>query len=294
MNRRLTISGGGILLFLAIFMISFLAGCKTQEIEGHWISESIQIDGQRTEWNNIPATYFEDYDIAIGLCNDSDNFYFFFSFRNPMWAHAIRTTGLTLWLDGGGKKKKDLGIRYIGRPSLEELRKNSGFDMPDKFAERLKERDDRREENPNQITILDKKNDREEILAAAAPEGPAVGFASSKDIYTYEFRLPLAESGLGQYGFGANPGETVCIGAEWGEGEFDMGERQRPGGMGGGIPGGGGRGMPGGGGGRGGGGFGRHGGTRPQFPEKQEIWIKTRLAIPPEDSISKTGYISPE
>ncbi len=293
MSHKSIFPGGVIILITTIFVISAMTGCKTQKIAGHWISEPIQIDGQRADWTNIPANYFEDQDIAVGLCNDSENLYLFFSFKNPMWARAIESTGLTLWLDGTAKKKKNLGIRYKGGPPPEELRKNSGFNMPEDVAERMKERDEQQKDSSSQITILDNINYREETLPSSTPAGPAVAFSTSKDIYTYEFRLPLAESGYGQYGFGANPGKFVCIGAEWGE--FNMGERYRREGMGGGRPGGGG--FPGEGsfpGGYGGGGFERPAGMQRQRPEKQEIWIKTQLAVPPKNAVPQTGSVSTE
>lgn len=278
----------------ALIIITIAAGCKMQEVVGCWASGPIKIDGQRSEWTKIPATYFEDQDVAIGLCNDNDYLYLFFSFNNQTWARAIQSTGLTLWLDGEAKKNKDLGICYKGgptpdkmgmgdRPNMPEGREQNE-DMPDDFAEKMKERQEEQEQLSKIITVINNKIDREDIIPSEGPDGPAVAFNLSKDIYTYEFRLPLAGGGLGQYGFGANQGEFVSIGAEWGE--MEMGDGNRPEGMGGGRSGGGpggGGGMPGGcGGGRGGGG---PGGGEPgggmQQSEKQEFWIKTQLVVPP-------------
>jgi hypothetical protein len=293
MNRKSIFSIGVKFFIPAIIIIAFAAGCKTQKVDGFWTSAPITIDGQRDEWSNIPATYFEDQDVAIGLCNDNDNLYLFFSFKNQMWARAIETTGLTLWLDGEAKKNQTLGIQYKGGPPPEQMRKYGDSRMPDEFAERSRERKEQQEENSKRITILNKKKESVDVIPSVGPKGPAVAFGLANDIYTYEFRLPLA-SGLGQYGFGAAPGEFVSIGAEWGEMNMGKGERKRPAGMegGGGMPGDGG--FPGGGGMPGGGMPGGGPGGNRQKPEKQELWLRTQLAVPLGTSEPPSGSISDE
>jgi hypothetical protein len=306
MNQKSFLSVGPKYFIPAIIIIALAAGCKMQQIDSVWTSGPIKIDGQRDEWTKMPATYFDDQDVAIGMCNDSVDLYLFFSFKNQMWARAIESTGLTLWLDGTGKKNKKLGIQYKGGPVPEQTRRNNNDEskMPEEFAEKRKEMQEQREANSKKITILNKKGESTDVIPSVGTKGPAVAYGLTNDIYTYEFRLPLA-GGLGQYGFGADPGQIVSIGAEWGEMEMGGGDRKRPEGMeGGGMPPGGGGGMPPGGG-VGmppGGGGGMPGGGRPgggpggggQQSEKQELWIKTQLAVPLGTTELSSGSASKE
>ncbi len=305
MNQKSILSVGLEFFIPAIIIIALAAGCKTQPIDSVWTSGPIKIDGQRDEWTKMPATYFEDQDVAIGMCNDSVDLYLFFSFKNQMWARAIESTGLTLWLDGTGKKNKKLGIQYKGGPAPEQMRRNGNDEskMPEEFVEKRKEMREQREANSKKITILNKKRESTDVIPSIGPKGPSVAYGLANDIYTYEFRLPLA-GGLGEYGFGAGPGQIVSIGAEWGEMGMGAGDRKRPEGMeggggfpgGGGMPPGGGGGMPGDGGGgmRGGGGHGGRPGGGRQQSEKQELWIKTQLAMPLGTSEPSSGSTSKE
>ena len=269
-------------VFLGAIGLLLLLNCKGSqvEVETHWSSDPIKVDGEIEEWNDIPKNYFEKSGVGLGLCNDTENLYVLFRLNNAQWARAIRMGGLTLWLDNSGKKNKDFGIRYTGGPTLPDLQKiggpGGGFQesMTPEQQKRLAKME---MDMADQITVINKKSNQEIVLRADGSGGPAVSFASVQGVYTYEFSIPLQKSNVFDCAVNANPGQTICLGLEWG----DMGDRQRMRqGMGDGMrkpPGGGGRGGMGGGppgGGR--------GGSRMQPPEKQEVWLKTQLASPPE------------
>jgi hypothetical protein len=197
--------------------------------------------------------------------------------------------GLTLWLDNSGKKKKDFGIRYTGEPLLPDLQKMGGSGEGG-FEESLTPEQrqnlvDREKAMADQITFINKKSNLEIKLKVDGSGGPAVCFDSVGGIYAYEFSIPLQKGDAYDCAIGAKPGQTICLGLEWGGMGDRQSMRQGGGGMGmppGGGPPGGGGGMPPGGGGMGGGppGGGRSG-ARMQQPEKQEVWVKTKLASSP-------------
>lgn len=259
------------IIFLAFAGFILIAGCNTQEVETHWSPEPIKVDGEITEWNNMPMNYFEESGVGLGLCNDTENLYILFRFNNTQWARAIRMGGLTLWLDNSGKKKKDFGIRYTGGPSLSDLQKlggpGGGF-RESLTPEQQKRLTEMEMDMADQITVIDKKANQEINLRPDGSGGPAVSFASVQGIYAYEFSIPLRKGDVFDHAVGANPGQTICLGLEWGD--MGGGMRKPPGGggrggMGGGPPGGG------------------RGGPHMQQPEKQEVWLKTQLASPPEE-----------
>ena len=265
-------------VFLAVVGLILLASCNTRELKTQWSTGSVKVDGEITEWGDISTSYFEESGVQLGLCNDAEKLYVLFRFNDPQWARAIRRGGVTLWMDNSGKKKKDFGIRYTGGPPLSDLQKpggpGGGF-RESMTPEQQKRLADVEKETADQITVVDKKANREITLRPDGSGGPAVCFASLQGIYAYEFSIPLEKGDIFDWAIGAKPGQTICLGLEWG----GMGDRQRmrqgmgsgpPGGMGGG-PGGMGGARPGGG----------RGGSRMQAPEKQELWVKTELALPP-------------
>ena len=274
-------------LVLVIASSSLLAGCKTQEVHTNWSAEPVKVDGEVTEWTGGSTVYFEDMGVQLGLQNDNQHLYLLFRFSNQAWARAIRMGGVTLWLDGSGKKKKDFGIRYCGGPPLSELQR-TGAPSRGGFRETLTPEQQQRlkdveEAAADQITVIERKSNQEISLPPDGSGGPAASFASPQGIYTYEFSIPLEKGDVFDHGIGAQPGETVSLGLEWGgiskEDRQKMMQGMRPGG-GAGPPGGMGGGPPGG---RGGGpGGGPRGGPGMKAPEKQELWVKTQLALPAE------------
>ena len=268
-----------IVIFLAFAGFIIAAGCNTQEVETQWSAGSVKVDGEITEWADMSTSYFEESGVQLGLCNDTENLYVLFRFDNPQWARTIRMGGVTLWLDNSGKKKKDFGIRYTGGPPLSDLEEPGASD-PGGFRQSLTPEQQQRfadleKDMANQIIVVDKEGNQKMSLPTDGSSGPAVCFGSLQGIYAYEFSIPLQRGDVFDYAIGAKPGQVICFGLEWG-GRGDR-QRMRPE-MGGGRRGGGGRGGMGGGppgGGR--------GGSRMQPPEKQELWVKTELALPPAE-----------
>lgn len=266
---------------IGALVLSFVAvyGCKgDQELTCSRADGLIKIDGQMADWEGLPTAYFEDQGVVLGMANDDDNLYFIFRCRDEKWARTIRTSGLTLWLDGRGKKGKDFQLKYRGGPKMSELMPK-GESAPEGMRDRMMQRDTAR---TDELTCAVKDRIVEMPIPLDGSNGPSVAFGIDHGFYVYEFKIPLKESIVRYYGLGAEAGAKITIGANWGK--MDMGQRgeMRPGGgMGGGPPGGG---MPGGmgggppGGGMGGGPPGGMGGERPEMPQEQEIWLKTRLA----------------
>ncbi len=268
--NKLIVVGKKALTSITLAALIFEAGCRTQEVTSHWLAEPIQVDGKMSEWRDIPTTYFEDEGAVLGLGNDDKNLFIHFRFTNPAWAQAIRMTGLTLWIDANGKKDKDMGIRFYGGPSLTELMAARGGGRLDNLPQEQKQLLLEREAQAgDKFIFFDESYYVEASIPTDGSKGPAAKYDTSMGFYSYEFSVPLQESAVQFYGLGVQPGQTICLGAEWGDMRVGCGgiRGKPPGGMGG---------RPGGIGG------GRGGGSR-ELPEKQEIWVKTQLALPPAE-----------
>ncbi len=253
---------------MAIAGIVPLSNGAASDFESRWIDKPISVDGDADDWENIPTTYLEDEGVVLGMCNDSMNVYVLFRIRDARSAMSIRMSGLTIWLNSEGKEKKQFGVRYNGGPSLAEIRELMADDEEDMFENippRMKDRMENRLSAGEKFTVIYKSEDKRDSIPTDGSRGPAVSYASSNGLYTYEFSIPLQVSDYGIYGMGASLDEDICIGPKWGgrperrdSGGADMGRK----------------------GGRGGGRGGGPEGRRMQPSEEHEFWMKTKLASP--------------
>lgn len=277
-----------------------------EKIASHWAGDNpLKVDGDGRDWENYPIKYFRDQEVSIGLANDSANLYVLMRFRDAKWMRTIRMTGLNLYFDNKGGKKKRFTLTYRGGPDPSQLKGLDSMgmgqggrrgEMSDEMKNRMEERMQERKGQEFVCAIDDLIYDKP--IPSDGAEGPRAAATYEDGFFTYEFSVPLKEYVVQFYGIDAKPGSKVGIGLLWGD-MSEMKEQMRgdgpPGGGMGGGPGGGmgGGGFPGGGmgggmgGGPPGGGMGRpSGGAGRDMPEKQEIWIKSMLAA---GAVSQTG-----
>ena len=278
---------GAIVLPILGFFSSY---AKTPDILSHYTDQPIIVDGHIDDWNGLPTTFLEDKGAVIGLANDSQKLYVQIRFREPVYARVIHRSGLTLYFDSKGGKSKDIGLKFVGGPSMAEIREaspqreDSGAEMENSFPRGGASHDQMRNRNDTVFTYFDKKQLIDATIGIEGVNGPQVAWGMDHGFFVYEFAIPLAESKVRDYGLGLEPGKKLGIGAEWGGRPEGMGDQQGPQLSTGGFPGEGG-GMMGGGdedgmGPRSGGREGERSGgdaMRKAFT-KQEFWTKTTLA----------------
>jgi len=295
---------------LPVLLISVVLsmGCNSNKIQSYWPKHPIQVDGQATDWEGLPKYYFEDSGVSLGVSNDADNAYLLFRFSNPRWLMSIAKRGVTVWLDGTAKKKKNFGIRYAGRIPLDSTMASAGA-----FGTNLSEEQQQRvramqAQTTDQIIVFDAKEGIEISVSPDGMRGPSACLGSADGVFAYEFAIPLERSDRVEYAIGARPGQKIYVGLEFGamdEAELqklrgqmkDRPDRGSGGGRGSGSgpP----RGMqPPDGMGPGGGmgppsGMGRGGGNPEERMKKmmegEKIWVKTYLALPPSEKGEKSG-----
>jgi len=269
-------------LLTILVVMAIAASGRAEEFSSGWAEATITIDGHMDDWKGLPTKLFTDANAALSVGNDQDYLYVLFRTVDHRWARTIMMSGLKLYFNSRGKEKKDFWIKFTGGPTKEQLNAISGMsdDRPPDSRPRGIDRDGPMIAGQEpRLSCFIKNRIIEKPIPADGGEGPAAAFDTSLGFFTYEFRIPLDTSVVRYYGIGAEAGQEIAIGAEWGG--MDEMKRQMPGGehgggMGGGRMGGRGGGMGGGKGGRGGG----PGMSRPEKPQKKEIWLKTRLADP--------------
>jgi hypothetical protein len=257
---------------------------KDVQWDSKLVTQEVKFEGKRSNWPQGTLAFLKDEEVSIGLCNDSLNLYVLLAFKSEQYVRMIRFKGITLWFDTKGKNKKEFMLRFISGPTNEEIRaikaNNPGLlerELPPDIQAKMNEltRD-------TVSTLICYQKDRivEKPLPLDGSEGPYAKFGIDQGFFVYEFKVPLKESSVRDYGIGAKPDQNISIGMIWGDFERErMSPKLQLGGpqqSGGGInPR---EGMPGD---RGQGDRGprSEGFRNKQRALKQEVWLKTKLGV---------------
>jgi len=204
--------------FFLSFMI--LAICipgisKDNRVESRWIDTAVTIDGSNNEWKGDTLTYEKKVSVDYALRNDSENLYVLFIFKNPKFMSSINKTGMILWFNTEGKKKKKYGIRFqrkmITADAYISLVEKAMGPIPEEKKKEIKLR-------PRYLVFLNEVIDKkgEASVIRHSPGAPAFNSREGKDVVTYELRIPLKRGEAEPVGIGTEPGKNVKIGFEWG------------------------------------------------------------------------------
>ena len=273
-----------------VLVILVMSGCSSApQIASRWRTDAVKIDGKATEWEHVPV-YAENQKFTVSAQHDSEYLYLCLTTKDRDMQMQLRFSGLIVWFDRDGGKKKDFGINYpLGirggePPSVEDRGKRDPgtegnpepmIDPPDRGI--------------SSIDILGPGDGDRYRLSTVEHSGVQVKMGrSEQELLVYELQVPLKKSHDHPYAIEARAGVPVGIGIVTATTEKDMRgpERLGPqeggeGGMGGPPPGGMGGGMGGGPpGGRGGGpgGRGARGGPAGR-PEPLDFWMKLTLNV---------------
>ena len=267
-----------ILLFIVALLCSMLAGCKTKIMTSIYTDQHIKIDGDITEWDNIPVYQIEYPPIYMSLCNDEENLYVMLSFKNRQMVQWFQMTGVTLWLDNSGKKKKEFGVRLTDYMPLERTRRrdeNINEERRPPGNQRFRKFMENRVDGLSFVT-----GEGEVILPTKRENEPFGDFKTSIGNQTLEFKIPIKKNNNNVIGLEVLSKGNVSIGFETG---LDMSggvDRMGEGGVGK----------------RGGGRMGGRGGRMGENMDlsrsrqrigKQEMWIKVRLSDKTIDTVEK-------
>ena len=214
--------------------------------------KEIKIDGLIDDWSELLAF---DEKIAVAAANDDRHLYLAITARDLQRRRQLLATGVIVWLDAKGGKKKSWGIRIPG----------SGFRPGEPV-----------QPDVTYVELLGPGKDDRRRIDLTAQSLIAAGAALETDTLLYELKVPIAGS---TDAFTPTPRRPVGLGIQTPKLERP-GSGQRQGGRGMGGRGGG---MGGRGGGRGGAG-GQGGGMRGGGPEAMgqlKLWTTLTLAQAP-------------
>jgi hypothetical protein len=203
-------------LFCMTIGLVVMASCNDTKLNSTWTSAPILVDGHALDWNGVTSHFIEESMASVTFANDSSRLFVLMRTRDPRLASVIRRSGLMLWVNAEGKSEKNFVIRYRGGPTREEMLSMSSGEQRlqmDREAQFMT-----RDTSKSTLTCFVKDRIVEMEIPTDGSTGPAVAFTVDGGFFTYEFSLPLHESGVRSYGLAAVPGQTIRIGAQWGGG----------------------------------------------------------------------------
>ena len=207
-------------LFLSIMIVSIAAvGFAAKDvITSEWAPAPQKIDGVTTDWGDFQMFTEKKVEADIGFRNDEKYLYVLFVFNNPRNLSSIQGTGMTIYFNKDGKKKKNIGINFLTK----SIPPDEFIAMYEKQQGPLTEEQKTQFRGQKAFTVYEyeiKSKKSEENQAVAAGEGirPAVfRLKSEEKQVVYEFAIPLEKTVELAPGVGAEPGDALVIGFEWG------------------------------------------------------------------------------
>ena len=214
-------------LVLAALLVFSASGFSPEKVvESMWAPQPLTIDGVAQEWDESTPVIDDGSKVEYALRNDGRNLYIIMVFRSPdprlrskvYPKSTLDYTGMKIYFTTGAKKSKEFGILFQKKQLTAEglianLQKNGPAPTEEQKAEIRKK--------STHIIFS------EEVIRpkkAAAPTDPAVNTdppifraidIDKGRLAVCEFRIPLSRiNQLG--GIGAEPGQSILLGFEWG------------------------------------------------------------------------------
>jgi hypothetical protein len=203
---------------LLVLGVAFSATAKEKTIKSVWAASPLTVDGIVSDWGNDPLQVEKKVKAEYAFRNDADTLYAIFRFNDSKYLSSIEITGMTLWFDTGGKKDKELGVKF----TKEKISADDYIAILEKQKGALSEE---QKENIrasafyfiSRAEAVDKKgNPLEAMDVGEAVKGAAYNVSVEQDTVTYEFKVPFKNLTVALLGKEAGPNEVVGIGFEWG------------------------------------------------------------------------------
>lgn len=215
MNASLIIKRA--LFCLLILAVGLILSAKEAQVASSWISTPVEVDGSAGDWADVSFQCEKKVSVDYAFKNDSQHLFILFKFKDPRYLSTIKETGMTIWFNLEGKKKRYYGINFIKKKVPAEafifyLEQQKG-PLPEEEKNKIRA-------NPfyfiHKVKVINKKA-KASTPASSQQIEPAVfrQTVQNKEI-VYEFSIPLKREAAKAPGVGSEPGKVVKVGFEWG------------------------------------------------------------------------------
>jgi hypothetical protein len=228
-------------LMSAFIGFVFISCSSSQQVNSSKNNNEIKVDGIQTDWNQL--TNMKGENISFGFSNDRNNLYVSMITNDRSKIMNILRGGLEVWIDPGNSENK-IGIRYPEKPDPAEMMeqmKNHIKEGPPNIDKNPKEMMENNEIDPMIASFLSKQKE----LTVLNEDGNAlksypidskdyqVKIKVDKTSLCYELKVPLGNKPLLNIDLKNNASGKISIDFLSGDIEFQMGNIQRPEGIGG-------------------------------------------------------------
>jgi hypothetical protein len=205
---------------VAVFMVALsTTGFPSDNaVTSTWTVKPPNIDGLSDDWQGDTFSSEKQINVHYAVRNDAQNMYVLLVFKDKKSLSSISATGITLYYDVTGKKKKDYAHNFIKKQVTgDELIAYMG-----KQGQILTEEKKQsiRAKGPYVVLMVEKtgkKNKKEsDVASGSVALRPGFMVNSQDGAVIYEFILPLIKSESSPQGIGIEPGQSLKLGFEWG------------------------------------------------------------------------------
>lgn len=181
-----------------------------------WASAPPAVDGASKDWEGAKASLWAKGDVDYAFRNDAENLYVLFIFKNPKFRSTVEQLGMNVFLNTEGKKNKDYAILFLKR----QMSAEEAIAYLDRQTPLSEDQKTQMKAKPaynvyyHQVTNKDAKS--QGIPAGVLPKPALFKYAPQEKALVYEFSIPLSRIHELAAGVGADPGQTVMVGFEWG------------------------------------------------------------------------------
>ena len=95
-----------LLLFSLIMTVSFLGFSKEKKLDSRWNVAPIKIGSFNSDWVGEALSFEKKVKVDYAFKNDAENIYVLFIFKDSKYMSSIKNTGMTIWFNREGKKKR--------------------------------------------------------------------------------------------------------------------------------------------------------------------------------------------
>ena len=207
-----------LLVFFITTSLTFYGFSKTEIVTSKWPAYELNIDGNQIDWRDHILSSEKRLSVDYAFKNDGENLFIIFIFNDSRYLSTISATGMTIWFNIEGTKKKEYGIQFTKKQISAES-----------FITYLeKKRGPLSEEEKNNLRakqsyflhtarVITSKKDQVTQSPPDEESQKAVFRATrQRELTVYEFAIPLKKEAEKDFGVGSEPGKIIKICFEWG------------------------------------------------------------------------------